>query len=135
MNAGKGDAVAAACALRADAGALLYVPASGQMKRVKCEDVVNGTRPMKGSLIAKKVKSNPQVLQDIVPVTAGTMLLFRTDEDLPMRAGDVPIKTTDTTFSTPLVLPEGWYRIKGIEECRIVEKEVQEEKPVQLTLL
>ncbi|MBR2990484.1 MAG: DNA topoisomerase IV subunit A, partial [Solobacterium sp.] len=68
LNAGKGDAVAAACTFGDDAGALLYIAESGQMKRVKCEDVVSGTRPMKGSLIAKKIKSNPQILKEVLPV-------------------------------------------------------------------
>ena len=135
MNPGKGDRLAAACAYSEDTGALLYITKSGQMKRVKTEDIFRGNRPIKGSLIAKKIKTNPQEMKEVLPVTAGSMLKFFSEEETALRAGDVPIKTTDTTFSTPLALKEGWYRIKGIPECRIVEKEAQDNPPEQLRLL
>ena len=135
MSPGKGDRPAAACAFSEDTGALLYITKTGQMKRVKTEDVFSGNRPIKGSLIAKKIKTNPQILTEVLPVTAGSMLKFFSEEETVLRAGDVPIKTTDTTFSTPLALKDGWYRIKGIPVCRIVEKEAQDNPPEQLTLL
>ncbi|MCR5373674.1 MAG: DNA topoisomerase IV subunit A [Solobacterium sp.] len=135
MNPGKGDHLAAACAFSEDTGALLYITKSGQMKRVKTEEIFSGNRPIKGSLIAKKIKTNPQEMKEVLPVTAGSMLKFFSEEETVLRAGDVPIKTTDTTFSTPLALKEGWYRIKGIPECRIVEKEAQDNPPEQLRLL
>ena len=33
----------------------------------------------------------------------------------------MPLKTTDTTFSTPLSLKAGWYLRRGIEDCRMVD--------------
>ncbi len=135
MNLGKDDRVAAACAFPENVNALLYISAAGLMKRVKTDDVAQGSRPIKGSLIARKIKSNPQILQEVLPVSAGTELRFQLDEETVMRAGDVPIKATDSAFSTPLEMKEGWYRIKGIPECRMVDPDEQDEGPVQLTLL
>jgi topoisomerase-4 subunit A len=48
-------------------------------------------------------------------------LEFRDPESQQLHAADIPLKTTDTTFSEPLVLKKGWYYVKGIAECRIID--------------
>ena len=39
-----------------------------------------------------------------------------------LHGSDVPIKATDSSFSNPLELSKGWYLVRGIEECRIMDR-------------
>ena len=108
---------------------MLFVTQNGAMKRVKTEEIQEGNRPVKGSLIAKKVKTNPQYIQYAEPIRGFGELKFTDQEDKKLRVAEVPLKSTDTTFSNPLELKSGWYIEKGIEECRIIDKpaEIQDE--------
>ena len=55
------------------------------------------------------------------PVAPGDILAFYDPEEHLLKASEIPLKTTDTTFSTPLNLKAGWYLRRGIEDCRMVE--------------
>ncbi|MBQ6221439.1 MAG: DNA topoisomerase IV subunit A [Solobacterium sp.] len=129
LNLGKGDSLASACAVSKETSSVLFVTQSGAMKRVKTEEIQEGNRPVKGSLIAKKIKTNPQYIQYAEPIRGFGELKFTDQEDKKLRVAEVPLKTTDTTFSNPLELKSGWYMEKGIEECRIIDKpaEIQDE--------
>lgn len=131
LNLAKGDVLASACALRPDSTTLLFTTAAGAMKRVKLDEVWSGSRPVKGSLIAKRVKTNPNILNDVRVVSPSDQLCFYDPEEQVLRASEVPLKSVDTTFSNPLVLKKGWYLTRGIEECRIIDKpEGMEEQEV-----
>ncbi|MBQ6532544.1 MAG: DNA topoisomerase IV subunit A [Solobacterium sp.] len=121
VNLSADDRLAFVCPLRRGVQGVLYVCRNGAMKRVRLDDIQQGNRPVKGSLIAKKVKSNPNELLLVRPVTPGDILAFYDPEEHLLKASEVPLKTTDTTFSTPLSLKAGWYLRRGIEDCRMVE--------------
>ena len=121
VNLNAGDQLAFACPLRKGIQSVLFVCRSGAMKRVRLDDIQLGNRPVKGRLIAKKVKSNPHELMLARPVNPGDILTFYDPEEHLLKASEVPLKTTDTTFSTPLSLKAGWYLRRGIEDCRMVD--------------
>ncbi|MBR2825108.1 MAG: DNA topoisomerase IV subunit A [Solobacterium sp.] len=122
IKLGKEGVLASACVVSADTSAVLFATSTGLLKRVKVEDIQVGNRPVKGSLIAKRVKSNPNVITLVMPISAYDELKFYDPEEHLLRAADIPLKTTDTTFSNPISLKKDWYLLKGIEECRIVDR-------------
>ena len=122
INLGKGDRTACGCVADGDASAVLLITAQGTMKRVKFDEIASGTRPVKGTLICKKVKSNPAVLAWVQPVSSGQVMTFYDPDAQELKASDVPIKPRETGFSAPLVLRNGWQILRGIEECRIIDR-------------
>lgn len=121
VNLGKGDQLVSACIVKQPNETLLFVCRNGAMKRVHLEEIQEGNRPVKGSLIAKRVKSNPNELRYLQTIQSQDILAFYDPEEQLLKASDIPLKTTDTTFSTLLVLKSGWYLIKGIENCFVRE--------------
>lgn len=92
------------------------------MKRVKVQEIIEMGRPVKGNLICKHIKSNPSVLCMAEPVSSFEDLMFHDPEPQSLHTADVPLKSTDTSFSSALELKPGWYQESGIEECRIVDR-------------
>ena len=121
LNLGKGDVLGSACVLNEADTTVVFVTTNGGMKRVKVEEIQEGNRPVKGSLIAKRVKTNPNEISIVQPISSYDSLAFYDPVEQILKAADIPLKTTDTTFGNPLVLKKDWYLLKGIEECRIVD--------------
>ena len=127
LNLAKGDILASGCAVNKDTTALFFMTKSGNMKRVKLSDIQEGNRPVKGSLIAKKVKSNPQEIIYVNVISSYDVLhFFNGKEDVDLKASDIPLKATDSLFASPLELKGEWYKQKEIEECRIMDKPLVE---------
>ncbi len=122
INLGKGDSLGDACAVSGETSAVLFAARSGMMKRVRIDDIQKGSRPVKGSLIAKKIKTNPQMITAAEAINGFGVLTFCNPEMKQLRIADIPLKTTDSTFSTPIELSSDWYMMRGIEECRIVDR-------------
>lgn len=121
LNTSKDDALAYGCAINADTPALLYVTSTGACKRVHMEEVVEGNRPMKGNLICKKLKSNPSILRYVKGVTPGDNLVFMDSQNHEIHVSDVPFKTRETGFSSPVTMESEWSMLMNIEECRIID--------------
>jgi topoisomerase-4 subunit A len=121
MNLGKGDTLGWGCVISGDASAVLYMTDTGSMKRVHMEEIASGSRPLKGTLICKRVKSNPSVVVYAREISPGDTLTFCDPEVQTIKASDIPFKPRETGFSTPLVLKPGWTVLNGIEECRIID--------------
>lgn len=121
LNTSKDDALAYGCAINADTPALLYVTSMGACKRVHMEEVVEGNRPMKGNLICKKLKSNPSILRYVKGVTPGDNLVFMDSQNHEIHVSDVPFKTRETGFSSPVTMESEWSMLMNIEECRIID--------------
>ena len=127
LNLAKGDILTSGCAVNKDTTALFFMTKSGNMKRVKLSDIQEGNRPVKGSLIAKKVKSNPQEIIYVNVISSYDVLhFFNGKEDVDLKASDIPLKATDSLFASPLELKGEWYKQKEIEECRIMDKPLVE---------
>lgn len=127
LNLAKCDILTSGCAVNKDTTALFFMTKSGNMKRVKLSDIQEGNRPVKGSLIAKKVKSNPQEIIYVNVISSYDVLhFFNGKEDIELKASDIPLKATDSLFASPLELKGEWYKQKEIEECRIMDKPLLE---------
>ena len=116
-----GDKLASACVLDEGNVCLLFRCENMAMKRIKPEEIAVTNRPVKGELVAKKVKSNPNFLTSVQSVGVYDILTFMDPAVQTIMAKDINIMARTSTFSNPLVIrPEG-YQVKGIEECAIVD--------------
>lgn len=122
INAARGDRLSSACVLHPEDSALLIVTDGGLMKRLKVEETVENNRPAKGCLCAKRLKTHPYVMKDMLAVHNGETLAFYDPEEHLISVADIPIKPSTATFGEPLPLGAGWYRLKNIEECRVMDR-------------
>lgn len=127
MNLGKEDELAAACIINEEKTAVALIEEKGSMKRIKCSELTMTSRPVKGEMLCKRIKSNPYHILDVVCVSAYDHLIFMDPEVQLLQCKDIPLMSKDATFSTPLVLKPGWFMMKGIEEVRIVDIAAAEE--------
>ncbi len=122
QNFGKGDYLASAARIGKEDNAVVIVCENGAMKRLKLEEIPENNRPSKGNLIAKRVKSNPNYISYIQPISSGDTMKFFDPELQELRAADIPLKQATTTFSQPIELKSNWYLLKDIEECKIEDR-------------
>ena len=122
INISRGDRLAAACVLHKEDNALTVITDGAAMKRLKVEETVESNRPSKGCLAAKRLKTHPYVMKDILSVHSGETVSFFDPEEHDLPVVDIPLKPAATTFSEPITLNAGWYRLKGIEECRVIDR-------------
>lgn len=122
INAARGDRLSSACVLHPEDSALLIVTDGGLMKRLKVEETVENNRPAKGCLCAKRLKTHPYVMKDMLAVHNGETLAFYDPEEHLISVADIPIKPSTATFGEPLLLGADWYRLKNIEECRVMDR-------------
>lgn len=122
INISRGDRLAAACVLHKEDNALTVITDGAAMKRLKVEETVESNRPSKGCLAAKRLKTHPYVMRDILSVHSGETVSFFDPEEHDLPIVDIPLKPAATTFSEPITLNAGWYRLKDIDECRVVDR-------------
>jgi topoisomerase-4 subunit A len=116
--------------LNEDDPAVLYMTQEGAMKRVHLDEIVQGSRPIKGNLICKHIKSNPSVIAYAKAVQPGDAMELFDGELKEVKVSDIPLKSKDTGFSNPIELGPGWEIAKGIQECRIVDRPAGREEEV-----
>ncbi len=121
MNFAKGDHLVSSCVINKHTNTLLFVCENGAMKRIKLEDISQVNRPAKGTLICKKLKTKPNVLQLVTGVQVGQEVIFKDSEVKKIRVSDIPLKNKDTGFSNPIELEEGFTLETGIEECMVID--------------
>lgn len=124
------DQMAFGLALRNEVNALLLKTESGLMKRIKLSDIKLFNRPAKGELMAKRVKSNPQLIQSGVVLGSYDEIKITHQKANWRLAKDVPLMDKDATFNQSMA-GSSFYLMKGIEEIQIREFIVDEEKPDQ----
>lgn len=122
LNLGRGDRLASACSLGSQDRAVVIATTRGGLKRLKIEEIPQVNRPSKGNLSAKRLKTNPLAMADVWTAASGETLTFYDSQEHVLPVSDVPFKPASATFSQPLNLADPWYRLKGVEECRIVDK-------------
>ena len=120
----KSDCMADLTMVHEDMGYLLAVCENLQMKRLKLSDVNVTGRPVRGELIAKQVKSNPNLIKMIKAAALNDELHFITDEEKNVVCKDVALMSKEQTFSKPL-FDGGTYLMRGIEEIKKVEPKLQ----------
>ncbi len=127
MNLSAGDEIAYGCAFKASANALLVRTLNGSLKRIRINDIDLMARPARGELIAKKVKSNPQIVAFTSAVNSYSMLKLTQDKKNWVLVKDIPIMGKDATYST-ISGSENHYVLKEIEEIKIIDLPLQVEE-------
>ena len=116
----KGDTLATASSINSNNN-LLVISGTGGMKRLRNEDMNITSRAAKGYTIAKILKSKSWDIKYSCVVNVYDELIF-VDKDLVKISGkDIPLMSKDSTFSNVINLNAGWYYVKNIEECKIVD--------------
>ena len=122
INCGKGDRLSAACAVHESDRTLLVMTESGAMKRIRIEEISENNRPSKGNLVAKRVKSNPHRMKCILAVNSGETIVIYHPDMQEIRVSEISLKPVTSGFAQPVSLHAGWYLLKNIEECAIVDR-------------
>jgi len=112
------DKMAFGLAIRNGSNAVLLKTESGLMKRIKLTELKTFNRPAKGELIAKRVKSNLQFIEDGLLVGSYDELKITHQKANWRAAKDVPLMDKEATFSQTIAIPST-YLMKGIEEIQI----------------
>ena len=128
MNLSAGDEIGYGCALKESANALLIRTLSGSLKRIRINEIDLMARPARGELLAKKVKSNPQIVAFASAVNSYSMLKLTQDKKNWVLVKDIPIMAKDATYSTGTG-SETHYVLKEIEEIKIIDLPPRVEKP------
>lgn len=122
LNLAKEDELASACILQKDKNAVVVLEEKGGMKRIKVQDLSVTSRPVKGEMLCKKLKTNPYHIQDIYSVSTYDVLSFMDPELQAIACRDISLMSKEATFSNPLELNVNWFIVKGIEEVKIVDQ-------------
>ncbi len=105
----------------------VFLTTKGNSKRIKLTDVQVTRRATKGLLIAKKNKTNPaEVKEVIVSSLADDLNIISNDEPLDLKAKDINLLGADSRFSTSTI--ENWYHYNGIQEIKIIDIPIVEDK-------
>ncbi len=120
------DTMAFGVALRNTGNALLLKTESGLMKRLKLSELKPFNRPAKGELIAKRVKSNPQIIENGLILGSFDEIKITHQKANWLSAKDVPLMDKESTFSQNGLA--AFYLMKGIEEIQIKDFVPEPEK-------
>ncbi len=121
------DAVAYGCRLIKDSDYVVILSDKGTCKRIRANDILRTNRPVRGELIAKKVKSNPQKVRYMITGSVYDSFDILNGSLKTIMFKDVPIMAKDATFSSVIALDNGFSLITGIEEVPIVDIPVKPE--------
>ena len=89
--------------------------------RSRSSEILKTNRPVKGELVAKKVKSNPQKAQYILSGSVYDSFELLNGSLKTIMFKEVPIMAKDATYSSALPISGGFSLIKGIEEAPIID--------------
>ncbi len=127
LNLTAGDAIAYACRLVKDSDYVSILSEKGTSKRIRANEITRTNRPVRGELVAKKVKSNPQKVRYIVTGSVYDSFEVLNGSLKTVMIKDVAIMAKDATFSSALPIDSGYSLIKGIEEVPIIDIPVKTE--------
>ncbi len=127
MNLSKTDSLAAACSFEDEKAALMVCAESGQMKRIKRSDFDYNNRPVKGELLARKIKTNPIYVSQIFSSLAYDRLEITTAQTYWMMAKDIPLMDKTASYSNGFKDVDGGYLVQHIKELRIVDIKIEQE--------
>lgn len=130
MNLTGGDHIACAIALKDAKSGILVIAESGQMKRLKSSEFNLNNRPAKGELIARKIKSNPQLVAAVKAVNPYDDIKLTHDDKLWIQAKDIPFMDRSASYNQGVEQLKDWYLLKEIEEIRILDIPQEPEKSV-----
>ena len=105
---------------------LLIVCESGAMKRLKLDEIDFMNRPVKGMLLHRQIKSNPNYLRYIKLVSSMDIVTFVDDEIKKVEAKDISIMSKEASFSNSIHLTSQYYLMKDVVvvgDVALVEQE------------
>ena len=100
----------------------------GSMKRLKASEFTVTGRPVRGELIAKKVKSNPNNVKYAFGGDNNTEFTILQEKPQTYLGKDVSLMSKDATYSNSIKLEKDFYLQKGIKDILKIEIKVKEEK-------
>lgn len=108
---------------------MVCVTQNGAMKRLKTSDIALTGRPVRGDLIAKKVKSNPAVLRYGFGCENNDEIMLMQDKSEKLHGRDIALMSKEATFSSAIKVHQPFYIQKQIHEVLKIEKKenIQEE--------
>lgn len=107
---------------------LVFLCEDGQMKRLKENEVSVTGRPTRGNLIAKRIKTNPNLLKEMMVANLYDLIPLYSQEPLSLMVKDVKLMGPLQTFSK--TLEPASYLLRGINVIpyiRFEKKETQNE--------
>lgn len=116
------DDVVDGCIIRSQSD-LVCKSLDGQVKRLKLTEITVSGRPAKGNLIAKKVKSNPNQLDQMVLGDINSILPVYTVDNPTMTFKDITLMNPTQTFSKGLSKDDFF-----VKELELVPIEINKEK-------
>lgn len=121
------DRVASMDIISANKTEAIFITSKGNSKRIKLSDVQVTRRATKGLLIAKKNKTNPAEIKNVIVSSLSDDLgIISNNEPLELKAKDINLLGADSRFSTSAI--ENWYHHSGIAEIKIIDVPKKEDK-------
>ena len=121
INLSKEDVVASASILRTNDTGMLVFTEKSLVKRIKASDITRCKRTNKGELVAKKVKSKPNVVRYLMNCTLNQNVWFQDKELKKFLAKDISLMNKEATYSSALTSENDWFVYRGLEEVKILD--------------
>ncbi len=119
------DEIADACIYHNDESFLIAFSEQCNVKRIRLSDIDVTGRPTKGSMICKKVKSNPYYIKHIFLKDMNDELTVLSDEKHSLIVKDISLMNKEATFSSPLPLTSEYSFLSELEEVKEVQKDMK----------
>ena len=117
------DEIASACICHNDTSFLIVFSEQCHVKRIRLSDIDITGRPTKGSMICKKVKSNPYHIKHIFLMDMNDEITILSDEKHSLVVKDISLMNKEATFSSPLPLTNEYTFLSELEEVKEIEKD------------
>ncbi|MDD6466632.1 MAG: DNA topoisomerase IV subunit A [Erysipelotrichaceae bacterium] len=121
LNLGTNDEIASATILHKTDNGVIVVTEKSQIKRIKEADITRCKRTNKGELIAKKVKSNPNVIRYVQNCLLTSELWFQDISIIKILGKDVSLMSKEATFSAAITNEPDWFMYRGLTEVKIID--------------
>lgn len=132
-----GDEIIGSAIVKDHSQQLVLISESGSTKRLKMDDVVELSRPAKGQLIHKRVKSNPNFIRNMLLVKTNDDILLANGDLHTIKAGDVALMGKDATFSNTVNINAETYPVKGlvmVDDHPFSETDADSEEQISMNL-
>lgn len=117
------DEIASACICHNDTSFLIVFSEQCHVKRIRLSEIDITGRPTKGSMICKKVKSNPYHIKHIFLMDMNDEITILSDEKHSLVVKDISLMNKEATFSSPLPLTNEYTFLSELEEVKEIEKD------------
>ena len=119
------DEIAGACIYHNDESFLIAFSEQCNVKRIRLSDIDVTGRPTKGSMICKKVKSNPYYIKHIFLKDMNDEITVLSDEKHSLIVKDISLMNKEATFSSPLPLTSEYSFLSELEEVKEIQKDMK----------